>query len=227
MENQSQVTNSSKKLATMVHIVGGAFITNPSDDTLSGPDFLVEHDVILVIFNYRLEAFGFMSLSTPEYSGNMGMKDQLMAIQWVHNNIEHFGGDSSQITLMGHSAGDFVFSSFFVENTKLNAKEKKSFIFHSIGSFSASFQVLNEESRKNYQRVILLSGSAFTYASYHDGDHKCLMHEIARNASRPANNIEELIEFLKTTPASQIHNFLKDVYYKLPWPLPWAPIIES
>lgn len=87
--------------------------------------------------------------------------------------------------------------------------------------------MLNEESRKNYQRVILLSGSAFISNVYHDGDHKCLMYEIARNASKPANDIEELIEFLKTTPASQIHNFLENIYYKLPWPLPWAPILES
>lgn len=129
MENKSQVTNSSTKLATMVHIVGGAFITNPGDDTLSGPDFLIEHDVILVTFNYRLEAFGFMSLSTPEYSGNMGMKDQLMAIQWVHRNIEYFGGDSSQITLMGHSAGDFNYFIIFRRKIMLNAKEKKIIYF--------------------------------------------------------------------------------------------------
>lgn len=129
MENQSQVTNSSKKLATMVHIVGGAFITNPSDDTLSGPDFLVEHDVILVIFNYRLEAFGFMSLSTPEYSGNMGMKDQLMAIQWVHNNIEYFGGDSSQITLMGHSAGDFDLFIVFRRKNQIECQRKEVIYF--------------------------------------------------------------------------------------------------
>lgn len=96
----------------MLHIVGGAFITNPSDDSISGPDFLVEHGVILITFNYRLEAFGFMSLSTPEYSGNMGMKDQLMAIQWVHENIRYFGGDKTQITLMGHSAGEFLFIHF-------------------------------------------------------------------------------------------------------------------
>lgn len=106
---------------------------------------------------------------------------------------------------------------------------KEKFIHKSLskGSYSASFQVLNQESRKYYQRVILMSGSALIYNSYHDGDHTCLMYAIARNASQPASNIDELIAFLKTTPASQIQNFLNDIYYKLPWPLPWAPILES
>lgn len=114
-------TNSTAKMASIVHIVGGAFITNPSDDSITGPDFLIEHDVILVTFNYRLEIFGFMSLDTPEYSGNMGLKDQLMAIQFVNRNIEHFGGDNTQVTLMGHSAGTF----------SIRCKSKRTFIHSS------------------------------------------------------------------------------------------------
>lgn len=107
-----------------------------------------------------------------------------------------------------------------------------SFIHHSNfvnskGSVSAGYQILNEESRKNYQRAILMSGSVLNYNAYHDGDHKCLMYAIARNASRPANNIDELIEFMKTTPATQIQDFINDIYYQLPWPLPWNPVIES
>lgn len=41
----------------------------------------------------------------PEYNGNAGMKDQVLAIKWVNENIKQFGGDKNRITLMGHSSG--------------------------------------------------------------------------------------------------------------------------
>lgn len=75
------------------------------NDFFYGPDFLVENRVILVIINYRLAMFGFLSLGLPEYSGNMGLKDQQLALKWVHENIYQFGGDNTRITIFGQSAG--------------------------------------------------------------------------------------------------------------------------
>lgn len=46
-----------------------------------------------------------MSLNRSDYSGNMGLKDQLLAIRWVNANIHHFGGDVGRITIYGLSAG--------------------------------------------------------------------------------------------------------------------------
>lgn len=92
-------------MAVMVYIFGGAFVGGSGDDYINGPDFLMERDIILVTFNYRLNVFGFMSLGTPEYSGNMGMKDQQLAMKWTYENIEYFGGDKTQVTISGHSSG--------------------------------------------------------------------------------------------------------------------------
>lgn len=61
-----------------------------------------------VTFNYRLGPFGFLTLNTPDYSGNMGLKDQLLALKWVNKNIERFGGDKTKITIFGQSAGKWV-----------------------------------------------------------------------------------------------------------------------
>ena len=55
--------------------------------------------MILVSMNYRLNAFGFLSLNTTEVSGNQGLRDQQLALKWVQNNIHHFGGDPSKVRI--------------------------------------------------------------------------------------------------------------------------------
>lgn len=92
------------KLPVLLAIHGGAYIIGSGDEI--GPDFLLnQENIIIVSFNYRLGPFGFLSMGTPEYSGNMGLKDQLLAIKWTNENIHSFGGDKNKITLYGISAG--------------------------------------------------------------------------------------------------------------------------
>lgn len=98
-----------EKLAVMFFIHGGGYIEGSGDGVFFGADFLIEQRVILVTVNYRLGALGFLSLDTPEYSGNMGLKDQQLALKWIHTNIGNFGGDNKRITVFGHSAGKFIF----------------------------------------------------------------------------------------------------------------------
>lgn len=94
-----------EKLPVMFWIHGGYFFDWSGNDNLFGPDFLIEQRVILVTLNYRLGIFGFLSLGTREYSGNMGLKDQQLALKWVHENIDQFSGDKKRITIFGESAG--------------------------------------------------------------------------------------------------------------------------
>lgn len=90
----------------MVYIHGGGFIYgNGTLKQEQGPDFLLQNDVIVVMINYRLGVFGFLSLDIPEAAGNMGLKDQVKALKWVKNNIEKFNGDKDNITVFGISAG--------------------------------------------------------------------------------------------------------------------------
>lgn len=94
-----------QKLPVLFFIHGGGYLTGASNEFLNGADFIIEQHVILVTVNYRLGIFGFLSLDSPDYSGNMGLKDQQLALKWVSENIEHFGGDVERITVFGHSAG--------------------------------------------------------------------------------------------------------------------------
>ena len=92
-----------KPQAVMVWIHGGGFVAGSKD--LYRMDELLTEDVVYVAMNYRLHALGFMSFGNDVVSGNMGLKDQQLAIQWVRYNIHHFGGDPNRITIFGESAG--------------------------------------------------------------------------------------------------------------------------
>ncbi|KAJ8732332.1 hypothetical protein PYW08_015062 [Mythimna loreyi] len=95
----------SSKIPVMVYIHGGAFISGSGNSDTFGPEYFFQHDVIIVTINYRLEALGFLCLDTPEVPGNAGMKDQVLALRWVKENISTFGGDPDNITIFGESGG--------------------------------------------------------------------------------------------------------------------------
>lgn len=90
-----------------MYIHGGGFSFSDAGDDLYGPDFLIDHDNVLVKIQYRVGIFGFLNLGLRSYSGNMGLKDQQLALKWIHENIENFSGNNNEILLFGESAGKF------------------------------------------------------------------------------------------------------------------------
>ena len=95
--------NISHPIPVMVWIHGGGFIGGSKDRYRM--QTLIDQDVILVTINYRLHALGFISFGNNLVSGNMGLKDQHLAIMWVKQNIHNFGGNADQITIFGESSG--------------------------------------------------------------------------------------------------------------------------
>ncbi|MFF3569641.1 carboxylesterase/lipase family protein [Nocardia jiangxiensis] len=95
----------------MVFIHGGAYLIGTSALSLySGTRLAVRGDVVVVSINYRLGAFGyvdFSEFSTPErpFDSNLGLRDQVAALEWVQRNIAAFGGDPNNVTIFGESAG--------------------------------------------------------------------------------------------------------------------------
>ena len=95
----------------LVYLYGGAFSSGSSaEPTYRGANLVREGDVLYVCLNYRIGALGFMDFraySTPErpFDANMGLRDQVAALEWIRDNIEAFGGDPDNVTLFGESAG--------------------------------------------------------------------------------------------------------------------------
>lgn len=69
------------------------------------PDLLLKEDIIVAAINYRVGLFGFLSTEDSTVPGNAGLKDQILALQWIKKNIKNFGGDPEKITILGQSAG--------------------------------------------------------------------------------------------------------------------------
>ncbi|XP_044014784.1 cholinesterase 1-like [Aphidius gifuensis] len=92
-------------LAVIVWIYGGSFAWGTITSKIYGPDFIVSDNVVLVNMNYRLGPLGYLTLDIPEATGNMGMKDQVLALKWVQKNIKKFGGDPNKVTIFGQSSG--------------------------------------------------------------------------------------------------------------------------
>ncbi len=97
-------------LPVMIWIHGGAFLTGSANGALYNMDTLALKGVILVTINYRLGPLGFLKLDEVTNglipsTGNEGLLDQRLAIQWVKENIEAFGGNPENITIFGESAG--------------------------------------------------------------------------------------------------------------------------
>ena len=97
-----------EKRPVMVWVHGGGFqFGSGSGPTIDGTH-LARKGVVVVTFNYRLGAFGYLAhpdLDKEGSSGNYGLQDQIAALQWVKTNIARFGGDPQNVTLFGESAG--------------------------------------------------------------------------------------------------------------------------
>ncbi|MCQ2420601.1 MAG: carboxylesterase family protein [Clostridia bacterium] len=102
-----------EKKPVIVYFHGGDFTYGGSADPLwEMSNFVQAHpDVVAVSFNYRLGLLGFIDFSAipggEDYpdAANLGLLDQIAALEWVKENIAAFGGDAERITVMGDSAG--------------------------------------------------------------------------------------------------------------------------
>lgn len=167
----------------MVYIYGGGLIMGSSKPGFLGPEFLLLNDIVLVTINYRLGALGnivknlwntqnqfltgFLSLSDPDLQvyGNMGLKDQNLALKWVQKNIKNFNGNPKNVTIFGNSAG----------------------------AASVQAHILSPASKGLFDKAIIQSGSVLSYWFWGSRDNAVqLAVEAGRNASSQKEALEIL-----------------------------------
>ena len=99
------------KRPVLVWIHGGGFLIGAGSTALyNGSGIARSGDMVVVTINYRLGALGFLSLNEIfgedfAEASNAGVRDQIAALEWVRDNIDRFGGDPSNVTVCGQSAG--------------------------------------------------------------------------------------------------------------------------
>ncbi|KAH8335251.1 hypothetical protein KR067_011912, partial [Drosophila pandora] len=90
-------------LPVLVFVHGEMLFDGGSEE--AQPDYVLEKDVVLVSINYRLAPFGFLSALNEELPGNVALSDLHLALEWLQKNLESFGGNPSQVTLLGQAGG--------------------------------------------------------------------------------------------------------------------------
>jgi para-nitrobenzyl esterase len=152
-----------EKLPVMVWIHGGGYVNGSGNIArLNSPDF-AKRGVVLVTFNYRLSAFGFMThpalaaANPDEPSGNYGLQDAVAVLEWVQNNIGAFGGDANNVTIFGESAGAGLVNTLLVAPSSAD-------LFHKAISQSSSVGLAPEpylDRRAGFQPASDKGGQAF------------------------------------------------------------------
>ena len=174
----TKTVNPEKPLPVMVYIHGGAFCRGSSGTELYGPDFLIQKDIVYVNFNYRLGALGFLSVDDPEAKvpGNAGLKDQALALKWIKENVQFFGGDPNNITLFGESAG----------------------------GCSVHYHLLSNMSKNLFHRAIVMSGTALNNWSVMPDLKYPLRLAKALGWSEKDGDAKAMVEFLREQDAMKI-----------------------
>ncbi|CAH1394617.1 unnamed protein product [Nezara viridula] len=187
-----------KLLDVLAFIHGGAFMIGKSG--YHGPSILLERDIVLVTFNYRLGPLGFLSTEDSVVPGNNALKDQVLALQWIQKNIAAFGGNPNSVTLAGQSAG----------------------------GGSCHYHVLSPLSKGLFHKAICMSGVALNPWAVADNLKEKTMI-IATDLGCPTNNSLIMIECLRNRPAEHIVSIInKFVYWGDMYPLMFfGPVIEQ
>jgi para-nitrobenzyl esterase len=136
-------------MPVMFFIHGGGYLLGSSATPLYDGAAMARRGCVYISVNYRLGALGCMdlsSLSTPEnpIDGNLFLRDLVMALRWVRDNVEVFGGDPDNVTIFGESAGAHAVA------TLLAVPQAKGLFARAISQSPASGMVRSKEAAATF-----------------------------------------------------------------------------
>eukprot|EP00029_Vermamoeba_vermiformis_P012182 TRINITY_DN69_c0_g1_i1.p1 TRINITY_DN69_c0_g1~~TRINITY_DN69_c0_g1_i1.p1 ORF type:complete len:524 (-),score=111.34 TRINITY_DN69_c0_g1_i1:32-1603(-) len=194
-----RVSQMTSKVPVMVFFPGGHFDQGTATTDLYNGGYMVNRsNVILVTTNYRLGVLGWVATGTMK--GNYGFQDQIAALQWVQRNIANFGGDPTQVTIFGESAGATSIGAHLI-----SSKSTGLFSRAIIESFPATLPMKTWEDARKIGRLFLGN------LSCSDGDMGCLR-------SKSVNDI--------LVAQNKVANHLP-ILHPLQLFMPWTPVING
>ncbi len=192
----------------VVWIYGGGFSLGGTRTPLyRGNDLVEKGDVVFVSFNYRVGVFGFSDFSrwsSPDchIDSNLGLRDQIAALQWVQQNIAAFGGDPDNVTIFGQSAG----------------------------AASVAFLMCVPAAKGLFHRAFAMSPAGFCI--YNRDRHADFAREIIRMLGLDPEDRQKTAQALKELDAETLNREAARFFYdiapsKYPGLLPTSPVIDG
>ncbi|KAL7289595.1 hypothetical protein TKK_0016453 [Trichogramma kaykai] len=190
--------NEAPKMPVIVYFHPGGFYESSAQSSIEGPQYLLDHDIVLVTVNYRLSSLGFMSTGDSLLPGNLGLKDQVEALRWLRLNIASFGGDPGSVTIAGYSAG----------------------------AWSVSLHMVSPMSRGLFHRAIAASGSAI-FQELLPTNQTHLAKKQAEILGCPTDTVGNMLVCLNTKTAEDFANSVGQFFEWHNNPLiQWMPVVE-
>ncbi|XP_069831357.1 cholinesterase isoform X2 [Dendropsophus ebraccatus] len=192
-----------RNASVMVWIYGGGFETGTSSLDVYDGKFLARNErVIVVSLNYRVGVLGFLAFpGNSEAPGNVGLFDQRLALQWVHENIAAFGGNPKSITIFGESAG----------------------------GASVSYHLLSPKSHPYFTRAIMQSGTANApWAAVNSAEAQNRALTLANILSCSFRNETEIINCIRRkTPQEIIEKSLSILTHRSLIEINFLPVVDG
>ncbi|KAG5926473.1 hypothetical protein E4U42_003272 [Claviceps africana] len=199
------------KLPVAVWIHGGALINGGSAERRFNLSFIVQKSVqmkkpiIGVSLNYRLSAFGFLGSKEALHAGatNIGFRDQRLALQWVNENIDAFGGSPDKVTIWGESSGaESVTAQVFAYNGQHD------------GLFRAAI------GQSGFGGILPRLNGGFNATAHHQANFDDLVRSIPSCASLVGS--PAALDCLRSADLQQLDQSLAKMY-----PYGWPPVLDG